>query len=242
MKLYSGPLSMFGAKAEIAVREKGLAVELVMVPFDMTAFYSPKHPEVVRINPKRQVPVLIDDDLEIFDSTQIFEYLETIKPEPGLWPADARQRARARRLELESDEVYFPPIIRLMGLQSTPQDPTAVEARAAAAAFYNRMETVLGEREWLAGEYSYADIAFYMAQLFGERMGAPLAEAHPRLRDWRARMGTRPAVGAVVGAMARYLLSQGRKVPGFMASLDRGPPGPLMIEADQEVRGPMTWP
>ena len=52
MKLYSGPLSMFGAKAEIAAHEKGLAFELVMVPFDMTALYQPKHPEVLRINPK----------------------------------------------------------------------------------------------------------------------------------------------------------------------------------------------
>ncbi|HLG47816.1 MAG TPA: glutathione S-transferase family protein [Reyranella sp.] len=84
MKLYSGPLSMFGAKAEIAAHEKNIAFELVMVPFEMAALYSPKHPEVLRINPKRQVPVLVDGDLEIFDSTQIFEYFETIHPEPAL--------------------------------------------------------------------------------------------------------------------------------------------------------------
>src|SRR3546814_3236712 len=74
--LYSGPLSMFGAKAEIAAREKGLRFELVMVPFAMATLYSPKHPEVERINPKRQVPVLVHrsnggPDLELFDSTQI---------------------------------------------------------------------------------------------------------------------------------------------------------------------------
>ena len=76
MKLYSGPLSMFGAKAEIAAHEKGLDFELVMVPFEMKRLYEPKHPDVLRINPKRQVPVLIHGDLEIFDSTQIFEYFE----------------------------------------------------------------------------------------------------------------------------------------------------------------------
>src|SRR4029079_1437345 len=74
--LYTGPLSMFGAKAQIAALEKGLDFELVMVPFDFDALYTPKHPEVLRINPKRQVPVLVHGDLEIFDSTQIFEYLE----------------------------------------------------------------------------------------------------------------------------------------------------------------------
>ncbi len=218
MKLYSGPLSMFGAKAEIATREKGIDFELVMVPFEMKTLYQPKHPEVARINPKRQVPVLVDDDLEIFDSTQIFEYLESIRPEPALWPSEPKARAQARLLELRSDEVYFPSIIRLMGLQAVPDDPAAIEARQAARAFYDRLEQELGDREWLAGGYSYADIAFYMGQLFGERMGAPM-DAHPRLQRWRERMGGRPAVRQVAGAMGRYLLSQGRKLPDFLARL-----------------------
>ena len=219
MKLYSGPLSMFGAKAEIAAHEKGIAVELVMVPFEMATLYSPKHPEVARINPKRQVPVLVDGDLEIFDSTQIFEYFETLQPAPALWPADSKARARARLIEHKSDEVYFPPIVRLMGLQNTPDDPAAVEARTTPMAFYDEMERAIGGQEWLAGSYSYADIAFYMAQLFGARMTAPMDERHPRLQAWRDRMSARPAVAKVAGAMGRYLASQGRKLPPFLAKL-----------------------
>lgn len=219
MKLYSGPLSMFGAKAEIAAREKGLEVELVMVAFEMATLYQPKHPEVLRINPKRQVPVLIDGDLEIFDSTQIFEYFETLKPKPALWPVEPKARARARLLEHKSDEVYFPPIVRLMGLQNAPDDPAAVEARAASVAFYDEMERTLDARQWLAGSYSYADIAFYMAQLFGARMGVPMDETHPRLLVWRDRMSARPAVAEVAGAMGRYLLGQGRTLPPFLQAL-----------------------
>src|SRR5260370_25282099 len=146
MKLYPGPLSMFGAKAEIALREKGIDFELVMVPFEMKTLYQPKHPEVARINPKRQVPVLADGDLEIFDSTQIFEYLETIRPEPALWPAEPKARARARLLEMKSGEVHFPPIIRLMGLQATPADPAPVEARGAAARFDDVLEGAQADR------------------------------------------------------------------------------------------------
>jgi len=213
MKLYSGPLSMFGAKAEIAAHEKGLDFELVMVPFEMKTLYEPKHPEVLRINPKRQVPVLIDGNLEIFDSTQIFEYLETLEPQPPLWPAEPKARARARLLEHKSDEVYFPHIIRLMG------DPKAPGAHDAAARFYEEMERTLRDGEWLAGTYSYADIAFYMAQLFGDRMGAPMTDAQPRLQAWRERMGARPAVHQVAGAMGRYLQSQGRKLPAFLDRL-----------------------
>src|SRR3954469_12600947 len=163
MKLYSGPLSMFGAKAEIALGEKGIAFELVMVPFEMKTLYQPRHPEVARVNPKRQVPVLVHGDLEIFDSTQIFEYLEDLQPRPPLWPAGAAARARARLLEHKSDEVYFPHIIRLMGLQETPQDAAAIRARDGAAGYYRDMEAVLASREFLAGPYSYADIALYMA-------------------------------------------------------------------------------
>jgi len=190
------------------------------VPFEMKTLYQPKHPEVARINPKRQVPVLIDGDLEIFDSTQVFEYIETIRPAPALWPAEPRARARARLLELKSDEVYFPPIIRLMGLQATPDDPAAVEARAAAARFYDELERTMDRRPWLAGEhYSYADIAFYMAQLFGARMTAPMTEAHRHLQAWRERMSARPAVAKVAGAMGRYLKNQGRPLPEFLARL-----------------------
>ena len=214
MKLYSGPLSMFGAKAEIALREKGIAFDLEMVPFEMKVLYEPKHPEVVRINPKRQVPVLIDDgpggDLELFDSTQIFEYVESLKSEPALWPADPKARARARLLEHKSDEVYFPHVVRLMS------DPKAPGAHEATARFYDEMERTLGHREWLGGSYSYADIAFYMAQLFGERMGTPMTDAHPNLQKWRERMGARPPVRQVAGAMGRYLLSIGRKLPPFL--------------------------
>ncbi len=213
MKLYSGPLSMFGAKVEIALREKGFDFELEMVPFEMKVLYEPKHPEVVRINPKRQVPVLIDGDLELFDSTQIFEYLETLKRDPALWPAEPRARARARLLEHKSDEVYFPHIIRLMG------DPKAPGAHDGAARFYEEMERTIGQQEWIAGAYSYADIAFYMAQLFGERMGAPVAPDLTRLHGWRDRMSGRPAVRQVGGAMGRYLLSIGRTLPPFMAKL-----------------------
>jgi glutathione S-transferase len=219
MRLYSGPLSMFGAKAQIAALEKGLDFELVMVPFDMQRLYDPRHPEVLRINPKRQVPVLIHGDLEIFDSTQIFEYLEDVAPELPLWPRDIAARARARLLELKSDEVYFPHIIRLMGLQQMPDDPAAIAAREAAQRYYAEMDRFLADCDFLAGGYSFVDIAFYMAQLFGERMGAPVPAGAQRLLAWRERMSARPSVRQVVRPMAAYLLSQGRTLPDFMAAV-----------------------
>jgi glutathione S-transferase len=216
LTLYSGPLSMFGAKAQIAALEKGLDVDLVMVAYDSHEGYAPKHPDVVRINPKRQVPVLVHGDLEIFDSTQIFEYLEDLQPAPELWPREPRARARARLLEHKSDEVYFPHIVRLMSLQKNLEDEAAVTAIGAATRYYDEMERQLASGDWLAGTYSFADIAFYMAALFGERQGAPITPATPRLLAWRHRMTQRPAVSAVAGAMAAWLKAAGRPVPAFL--------------------------
>jgi glutathione S-transferase len=85
---------MFGAKAQIAALEKSLDFDLIMVAYDSHLGYSPKHPEVLRVNPKGQVPVLVHGSLEIFDSTQIFEYLEDLQPTPALWPRDIVERAR----------------------------------------------------------------------------------------------------------------------------------------------------
>ena len=219
IRLYSAALSMFGAKVQIAAFEKGIPLDIVMVPFTQAEGYSPKHPEVVRINPKKQVPVLINGDLELFDSTQILEYLEDLQPEPALWPAGIAARARARQMEHMSDEVYFPHIIRLMGLQNNLGDPQAVAAIAGARDFYTRLEKLLSGREFMMNTFSFADIALYMAMLFGERLGAPLTPATPLLLAWRDRMSARPSVQSAVIPMAKYLLSDGRPLPAFMAAM-----------------------
>jgi glutathione S-transferase len=216
MKLYSGPLSMFGAKVEIALREKALAFELEMVPFNMQQGYQPKHPEVLRVNPKRQVPILLDGDLEIFDSTQIFEYLEDTAPTPALWPVSPKDRARARGLEHASDEVFFPNVIGLMGLRSKPDpvdSPDWIRACTGIKSYYAQMESMLADRQYLAGIYTYADIAFYMAQFFAARHTVPLTQAHPNLMAWRRRVGQRAAVKNVIEAMITYLRSIGSPVP-----------------------------
>jgi glutathione S-transferase len=219
IRLYSARLSMFGAKVQIAAFEKGIPLDIVMVPFTQAEGYTPKHPEVVRINPKKQVPVLVNGDLELFDSTQILEYLEDLQPTPALWPAGIEARARARQMEHMSDEVYFPHIIKLMGLQQNLGDPQAATAIEGARDFYARLEKLLPGREFIMGSFSFADIALYMAMLFGERQGAPLTTATPLLLAWRDRMSARPSVRSAVIPMAQYLLSIGWPLPAFMAKM-----------------------
>jgi glutathione S-transferase len=225
MTLYSGPLSMFGAKVHIAALEKDLPVNVKMVPFTMDHRYDPKHPEVLRVNPKCQVPVLIHGDVEIFDSTQIFEYFEHLQPHPPLWPSQPAARARARLLELKSDEVFFPHVIRLMGLQDSLGEAAALEAIAQSQRYYEWVDAMLDGRDYIAGEYTYADIAFYMAQTFAARLGAPMSGATPRLLAWRERLTARPAVRQVVLQFADSLARYKLRVPDFIERAAGAKPG-----------------
>ena len=216
MKLLSAPLSMFGAKAEIAALEKGLPVDTEFVPFSLSTFYQPRHPDVLRINPKQQVPVLIDGDLEIFDSTQILEYFEDLKPTPPLWPTELKDRARARLLELKSDEIFFPNVVNLFPNNQTPEFAERTDSsKKDIDAFYSDMDRQLEGRDFLAGEFTYADIAFYMAQFFASFIGQPMSDRHERLMVWRRRVGDRPAVNQVVGAIRSYLADNGIPTDGF---------------------------
>jgi len=218
IKLYSGPLSMFGAKVEIALREKGAEFELEMVAFSQARGYDPRHPEVLRVNPKRQVPVLVENGLALYDSTQIFEYCEDRWPVPALWPITVPERARARQLEHASDEVFFPHVIKLMGLRATPDpvdSPDWIKAREGIEAYYAKIEALLADRQYLAGPLTYADIAFYMAQFFAARHTVPMRVQHANLLAWRSRMAARPAVRVVIDRMADYLRSIDYPVPPY---------------------------
>lgn len=214
MRLLSAPLSLFSAKAHIALLEKGLAFEVEMVPFSLADRYRRKHPDVLRVNPKAQVPVLIDGPLELYDSTQILEYLEDRVPAPALWPADVAQRASARQLELWSDEVFFADVAVLMRPSATSAERRA--SREAIATHYRALERRLAGRDHLQGTFGYADIAVYMTQVFASFLGAPVGPGTPDLLGWRERVTARPAVAAVVGPLGRYLRQVALPCPDFL--------------------------
>jgi glutathione S-transferase len=111
-----------------------------------------------------------------------------------------------------------------MALLATPDGPSEVVAREAASRYYHEMEAVLADRKFLAGSYSFADIAFYMAQLFAARMGAGMTSVTPRLRRWREAITARPAVRQVVHPMVAFIDSRDLTIPDFLSTLR--PPGP----------------
>jgi glutathione S-transferase len=207
MKLYSGPLSLFARKVEIALLEKQLPFECVMVAFSQTAGYSPKHPDVLAANPKGQVPVLTDGDLTLFDSTLILEYLEDAYPKPPLYPQSPVERARCRLLELYADEIMLMPL-RLLMHRNTPgerdegqwaaKESKAKDAEKELDRQFSDLEARLGDEEYLCGSFTAADISVFMMMLYTLRLGGPALDNHPALGRWYRRLLQRPAFSAVV--------------------------------------------
>jgi glutathione S-transferase len=162
MKLYSGPLSLFTAKVRIALDEKALAYERIEVGWSLAGRYEPHHPDVVALNPKRQVPVLVDGDVVVYDSTIVLEYLEDRYPDPPLYPRDAIARARCRQLEAAADEIWFPSIWDLIesvfyATSDGRRDPQVARSeRKFRAASRRRAKTIGGASE---GDRARADRA-----------------------------------------------------------------------------------
>jgi glutathione S-transferase len=202
MKLYSGPLSLFSRKIEIALREKGLPFERVLVPFSQTRGYSPRHPEVLAANPKVQVPVLVDGDLTLYDSTLILEYLEDACPEPALYPRTPQARARCRLLDLFADEVMLAPLRALMhrtepGARESERweanEAKAREAEAVLASHFADLDRKLKGRDYLCGAFSAADISVFMPVFYARRLGGPSLKPHEALIAWYERLERRPS-------------------------------------------------
>jgi glutathione S-transferase len=206
-RLYSGPLSLFSRKVEIALREKGLPFEQIMVPFDQTVGYSPKHPDVIAANPKKQVPVLNDGGLMLYDSTIILEYLEDAYPRPPLYPLSSSTRAHCRMLELFADEIMLNPLRSLMHRTEPRPDDAAgraeLDTKAKLAENVLRdqqsfLDAYLSGREYFCGVLSVADIALFMSVHYCQRLGGPSIRDHLSLRDWYARLCGRPAFYTVM--------------------------------------------
>jgi glutathione S-transferase len=212
MKLYSGPLSLFTAKVRIALDEKDLAYERVEVGWSLKDRYEPHHPDVVALNPKRQVPVLVDGDTVVYDSTLILEYLEDAYPEPSLRPGDPASRAACRQWEAWGDEILFGEVWKLIDGAFYPIYPEGGEAAAAELASARRaiaglqrdLDKALVGREYLCGEYTFADIGCFVMVSSAATLGAPPAPELQSLAAWLARTGARPAVGRELAALTAY--------------------------------------
>lgn len=88
--------SSWSMRPWVLMRQAGIDFEEVMVRFDGFGPESSFKRTILAVHPAGTVPVLIDGDLVVPDSLAIAEYLAERFPQHGLWPSDAKARARAR--------------------------------------------------------------------------------------------------------------------------------------------------
>ncbi len=163
MKIIGSFVSPYVRKVLVCLELKGLDYEVDPI----TPFFG--NDEFERLSPLRRIPVLIDGDLVLTDSTVICEYLNEAHPDPPLLPSETRERARARWLEEFADTrlgdvfiwgLFYPKLVSPR-VWNEPIDEERIAATLSTGipAALDYLEGELAENGFLFGEMGLADIS-----------------------------------------------------------------------------------
>jgi glutathione S-transferase len=181
-----------------ALEEAGLPYRVVGVPF------ADRNAEHFAHQPFGQVPWLTDGDISIFESGAILLHLG--ERSDALLPADPRGRSEAMEwlfAALNSVEMASLPWSILMFSGANGDTPAWQLVDGFLKTRLQRLEPVLAAREWLAGQFSIADILMADVLRLLERFDA--LTAYPACRDYVARATARPCfVKARADQMAHF--------------------------------------
>jgi len=208
IKLYDFLPCPFGQKVRIILAEKGLSYELIQI--DMSQGEQRK-PEFLRLNPFGRVPVLIDEDVTMYDSTIIAEYLEDEYPEPPLLPAvgSSALRARARTWEDFADTSFTAQVGQLMGEMGKPEgdrDPVRLQkVQRSIERVLDFLNHELQGQEFLAQQFSVADIAFVPRLVVLKDLGLEPGQNRANVEAWLNRMVDRPSIQSLEGLTVQLL-------------------------------------
>lgn len=202
LTLYYGSGSPYAWRAQLALEHKALPYELKVLSFSAG---DTRKPEFVALNPRHQVPTLVDGDFVLYESNAIVEYLDEAYPGRGapLLPGDAQSRAIVRRLVLEVDNYLSkaadPLLDQAFWKKPEERDPKIIADGRKAVVDELVMFTNAMRGDFLAGPLSAADFAFYPLVAFlyrAQKMKLPDLDADgmltPKLRAWKARVEALP--------------------------------------------------
>jgi glutathione S-transferase/RNA polymerase-associated protein len=194
IKLYEHPLSPYAQKVKIALYEKD-------IPFEPTTpNLIGSDPGFEAASPRREVPCLVDGDLDVFDSTIILEYLEDKWQTPPLLPSAPAERARVRMIE-ELCDTYYEAInwglleVRFFGRASgTLGERLIARGGEQIAGMHARLERDLGTRPWFNGDaFGWGDLSVLPYLATSAILGFK-PPARSRLEAWDDRVRQRPSV------------------------------------------------
>jgi glutathione S-transferase len=199
LKLYDYPDCPFCQKVRVVLAEKDLEYEKVFVDLRRQ---EQKAPEFLRMNPYGKVPVLVDEDAVVYDSTVINEYLEDEYPLPRLMPEDSQSRAQVRLLEDYCDNSFIPPTTLLLAQLRKPEAERDAQRVEQAREELRRCLFFLRDRlegqEYLVGkEFTIADASFAPRMIVLGRLGFEFEPALAPVQAWLDRIRSRPSVRAL---------------------------------------------
>ena len=244
--IIGGPVSPYVRKVLAVCELKGVPYQVdPIVPF----FGDDKFSE---LNPLRRVPVYIDDQVSVSDSTVICEYLEERFPTPALLPKTSAERARARWIEEFADtrmgdvfiwRIFYEAVINPF-IWQRPRDKEKI-----ATAVAEELPEVMGHLERLAPAsdflfrtVSIADIS--VAVFFDNLRWARVqlaSERWPKTLSWVARTSGVAALAKITriaDTLAQTPLPQHRRVAEELGL----PLTYSSVQAAAPRRGPMTNP
>jgi len=182
-----------GHKVSIALEELGLPYEVHVVNLGML---EQRRPEFLKLNPNGRIPVIVDreaGDFAVFESGAILIYLA--EKTGRLMPADTKGRSRVIQwLMFQMGGIgpmmgqanvffrYFPEKIQ----------PAIDRYQGEVRRLFGVLDVQLSGQEYLAGDYSIADIASWAWVRTHKWSGVEL-DGLPHLARWVAQLAARPA-------------------------------------------------
>lgn len=209
LTLYVGSkrYSSWSLRPYLALAQTGAAFELKTILLDQPE----SQEQIAKVSPSCRVPVLHHDDLVIWDSLAICEYLNELYPGANLWPEDRAQRARARAISAEMQS-EFPALRRDMSFdviatkagQAHHSDEALADARRVMAIWRDQLAVSTGP--FLFGGFSIADAMFAPVTTRFTTYGVDLdptcrayveaVQSLPALVEWKRDAATEPATRA----------------------------------------------
>lgn len=193
LKLYTAATPN-GQKVSIALEELALTYEWEWTHLDAG---EQNTPEFVAMNPNAKIPVLDDDGLILWESGAILMHLA--EKHSGLLPREPAARAEALALTFFQAAHVGPNLGRLGQQFNRPAEEQNKEMidifLTESLRVLGVIDTVLGDgRDYLAGDYSVADIMTYPWLRAAHNAQAGFFTSLPKVQSWLERVGERPAV------------------------------------------------
>ena len=191
LKFYYHPLSPIARRVWLALLEKAIAFEPVLV--DLKNRDNLK-PDYLALNPFHHVPVVVDGDLQILESFAILDYLEAKFPTPALSPTNPAAIARMKMVQLVIANELVP---QLPGLVLANADAAQSEANPSMPPKLDTVLTFLSAQldtdNYFGGDrLSLADVTAGAALPLMTRLGVNL-QTYPSLAAWCERLTQRTA-------------------------------------------------